>query len=493
MAIKQKRASILMTLAVASTMLLSACGGDAATATVPAAAPTNTVEVAAPTEAVAAPTNTTVMAAEPTNTTVAMAEPTNTTGATTGETPSAMGTVDPSLKGKKVTIFGVAADEQARLFQKEFDAFTARTGIEVTYEGNKDFETLIRVRVEGNSAPDIATFAQPGLLGDFVSRGKVIDLNTFIDKAFLEKQYNKTFLDLATIDGKMAGLWHNNDVKSLVWYPKAAFDAKGYKIPTTWDEMIALSDQIVADGGTPWCVGIESAGATGWVGTDWVEDVMLRTTSPENYDKWTKGELKFDSPEVKKAFDTVGSIWFKDKYVLGGTQSILSTAFGDSPRGLFENPPSCWLHRQASFITNNFPASAKVGTDVAYFYLPPIDAAEGKPVLGSGSLAAMFNDRPEVRAVMEFLATGESIKEEVKAGVAVAPQKDADPSWYPTDAARGFAQILQEATTFRFDGSDLMPGAVGAGSFWTGIVSWVQADGKNTDEVLKTIDASWPK
>jgi len=104
----------------------------------------------------------------------------------------------------------------------------------------------------------------------------------------------------------------------------------------------------------------------------------------------------------------------------------------------------------------------------------------------------MFNDRPEVREVMKFMATGYSMKEEASAGVAVAPHLDADPSWYPTDTARGFAQIIQEATTFRFDGSDLMPGAVGAGSFWKGIVEWVSAEGGNTDDVLKTIDSSWP-
>jgi alpha-glucoside transport system substrate-binding protein len=133
-----------------------------------------------------------------------------------------------------------------------------------------------------------------------------------------------------------------------------------------------------------------------------------------------------------------------------------------------------------------------VGTDIDYFYLPPIDPSKGKPVLGSGSIQAMFNDRPEVREVMKFLASGYSMKKEVEAGVAVAPHLDADPAWYPNDASRGFAKIIQEATVFRFDGSDLMPGAVGAGSFWTGIVEWVSAEGQNTDQVLETIDASWP-
>ncbi|HEY0069446.1 MAG TPA: ABC transporter substrate-binding protein [Chloroflexia bacterium] len=475
----RKRFAILAILVIMS-MVMAACGGPAATP-VPPTATTGAVVEATNTTDAEAPTATT--AAEAPTATTATEAATATTGTSGGDKPFA---------GKKVTIFGVAADEQARLFQKEFDAFKERTGIDVVYEGNKDFETLILVRVEGNNAPDIAQFAQPGLLADFVRKGNVIDLNTFMTRADLEKQYNPTFLDLATVDGKMAGLWHNNDVKSLVWYPKKAFDAKGYKVPTTWDEMIALSDQIVADGSNPWCIGIESAGATGWVGTDWVEDVMLRTTSPENYDKWTRGELKFNSPEVKAAFQKVGDIWFKDKYVYGGTSTILTTAFGDSVKPLFEDPPKCWLHRQASFITNFFPETAKVGEDIAYFYLPPIDPAQGKPVLGSGSISAMFNDRPEVREVMKFLATGESIKAEVEAGVAVAPQKDADPSWYPTDTARGFAEILQNATTFRFDGSDLMPSAVGAGSFWTGIVNWVGAEGANTDQVLQDIDASWP-
>ncbi|MEN6393477.1 MAG: ABC transporter substrate-binding protein [Anaerolineaceae bacterium] len=394
--------------------------------------------------------------------------------------------------GTTVTIFGVAADEQARLFQKEFDEFTEKTGIKVEYEGNKDFETLILVRVEGNNAPDIATFAQPGLMADFMRKGNLVDVSTFLTNDFLTSKYSQSLIDLSMVDGKVAGVWHNADAKSLVWYPKKAFDAKGYKIPQTWQEMIALSDQIVADGGTPWCIGIESAGATGWPGTDWVEDVMLRTTTPENYDKWTRGELKFDSPEVKKAFDMVAEIWFKEGYVYGGVPSILTTGFGDAPKPLFEDPPKCWLHRQASFITNFFPEGVKVGEDVAYFYLPPIDETYGKPVLGSGSIATMFNDRPEVREVMKFLATGYSMKEEAMAGVAVAPHLDADPTWYPTDAARGFATIIQEATTFRFDGSDLMPGVVGAGSFWTGIVDWVSAEGANTEEVLKAIDASWP-
>ncbi len=474
------RTKILVLLTVLMTMsfVLSAC----ASAPTAAPKPTNTPVPAEPTATTAA------AAAEPTATTATAAEPTKETKVEAGKFDWTVFSTE--FKGKKVSASGPAVDQQAMLINKSFEEFEKYTGIEVDYEGTRDFETLVLVQSEGKAAPDLGYFAQPGLLKNMVKKSFVVDLSTFLDKEHLKKQYKQSWLDLAMMDGKVAGVWHNADVKSLVWYPVPEFEKAGYKVPQTWEEMIALSDKMVKDGNTPWCIGIESSGATGWVGTDWIEDIMLRTTSPENYDKWTNGQLKFESPEVKNAFQVMSKIWLNPDYVYGGTTAILTTPFGDSPTPLFDNPPKCFLHRQASFITNFFPKDAKVGTDVNYFYLPPIDAKYGKPVLGSGALVAMMNDRPEVREVMKWLTYGESGRVEAEAGVQIAPQNDASLDWYPP-AQRGFAEILMNADTFRFDGSDLMPGAVGAGAFWTGMVDYV--NGQGLDEILKSIDAAWPK
>jgi alpha-glucoside transport system substrate-binding protein len=295
-------------------------------------------------------------------------------------------------------------------------------------------------------------------------------------------------------DGKpvMAGVWGRVNGKSLVFYPKKEFDAAGYKVPETWDEMIALDDQIAKDGDTPWCVGIESGAATGWPMTDWVEDVMLRTTSLENYDKWVKGELKFDSPEVRKALGTVTDIWFNDKYVYGGRKAIATTAFGDAPKPMFEKPPKCWLHRQGNFITTFFPEGLTAGTDYDFFYLPPIDPQYGKPVLVAGDIYAMFNDRPEVRATIQYFSTGDSVKGWVEAGGAISPHKDSSLDWYADSVTKKTAEVIQNATSVRFDASDLMPGAVGAGSFWKEMTGYVSGS-VDLDTALKEIDASWPK
>ena len=249
---------------------------------------------------------------------------------------------------------------------------------------------------------------------------------------------------------------------------------------------------ILADGDSPWAVGIESGAATGWAATDWVEEMMLRTTSLENYDRWVAGELKFDSPEVRRAIKAMADIWLKEGMVYGGPTGIVTTFFGDAPKVMFEEPPKAWLHKQGNFITSFFPDNAVAGEDYDFFYLPSVDTAYGRPVLVAGDIYAMFNDRPEVRMVMQFFATGDSVKEWVKVGGAISPHKDAELSWYSNLVDKKVAEVIQNATSVRFDGSDLMPGAVGAGSFWKEMTAYVSGS-KTLDEALKAIDDSWPE
>jgi alpha-glucoside transport system substrate-binding protein len=400
------------------------------------------------------------------------------------------------VRGTVVTMAGPFVDNDAIKFEESIKAYEEMTGIDIQYEGSKEFEASIRIRVEGGDAPDIVDFPQPGLLKNFAAKGFVVDLNDTLDMNKVKSNYIQSWLDMATMDspdGKiMAGLWGRVNGKSLVWYNKAEFDAAGYEVPETWDDLVALQDMILSDGDSPWAVGIESGAATGWAMTDWVEEMMLRTTSLENYDKWVNGELKFDSPEVRKAIETVADIWFADGMVYGGRSAISTTSFGDAPKVMFETPPKAWLHKQGNFIITFFPDNAVAGTDYDFFYLPTVDPQYGRPVLVAGDIYAMFNDRPEVRMTMQFFATGASVEGWVKAGGAISPHLDSDLSWYTNDVDRKVAEVIQNATSVRFDGSDLMPSAVGTGSFWKEMTAYVSGS-KTLDEAVKAIDASWPE
>jgi len=406
------------------------------------------------------------------------------------------------LAGTVVTMTGPFTDEDEVKFNTSIAEFEAWTGIDIQYTGTKEFETIITAAVEGGAAPDIADFPQPGLLRGFVASGHVIDVSTYLDAEWLETNYLESWRDMAMMPGPdgtdvTAGIWARFNGKSLVWYPIAAFDEGGYEIPTTWDEMIALSDQIVADGGTPWCVGIESGAATGWPATDWIEEIMLRTTTLENYDNWSfpadaESRLPFTSPEVEHAATVLGELWFADNYVLGGREAIVSTFFGDAPVPMFDEPASCYMHKQGNFITSFFPEGTVAGEDYSFFYLPPIDEEYGRPFLVAGDIYAQFHDRPEVRAVMDFFSRGESLKTWLATGGALSPHNDAQLEWYGSDVERGIAEIVAGATSVRFDGSDLMPGAVGAGSFWKGMTDWVSGT-TDLETALAEIDAAWPQ
>ncbi|HSM55708.1 MAG TPA: ABC transporter substrate-binding protein [Candidatus Sulfomarinibacteraceae bacterium] len=396
-----------------------------------------------------------------------------------------------TAEGGVVTVFGAFVDDEARLFEESIRVFEERTGIDVQYEGSSEFETLILVRDEAGDPPDVAALPQPGLMRDFAEKGSLVALPGEIVEQ-IEANYTPVWLDLGSSGGTPYGVFHRVNVKSLVWYPVPEFEEAGYEIPETWDELEALQQQIVDDGGTPWCVGIESGGATGWVATDWVEDLMLRLHGPDVYDQWVNHEIPFNDDRVREAVETMGEIWLDPDLAYGGTSYILTTPMGDSPNPMFDDPPGCWLHRQGNFITGFFPdeVQADLASHVGVFGFPAINPEYGIPMLGGGDQFVMFEDRPEVRRFMEFLATGESGEAWARAGGAVFPHQDLSLDTYGNEIERQIAELLQEAEVFRFDGSDNMPGAVGAGSFWTGMVDYIS--GSDLDSVLQNIEDSWP-
>jgi alpha-glucoside transport system substrate-binding protein len=399
--------------------------------------------------------------------------------------------------GTTVTVDGPFTSPDTELFLESMEAFEEATGITINYIGDKEFEARLAIAVDAGDPPDIADFPQPGAMANFARQGHIVDPTTWMPEDWLAQQYNQSWLDMGTVEGPdgedmNGGVWHRFNGKSLVWYPKDDWDAAGYEIPETWDELLALTQTIADDGDTAWCIGIESGAATGWAATDWTEEMMLRTTSLENYDAWVDGALPFSSPEVKNAIETWSEVWFNPDYVFGGTDAIVSTFFGDAPAPMFEDPPQCWMHKQGNFITGFFPEGAEAGVDYDFFYLPPVDEAYGKPFLVAGDIMSMFNDRPEVRALMEYFTTPQSAAGWLNNGGALAAHQTATPDMYGVDLERGIAELVTEATAFRFDGSDLMPGEVGAGSFWTGMTDYVSGL-SDLDTAMAEIDASWPQ
>ena len=385
-----------------------------------------------------------------------------------------------------VTVMVLWSGAELDAFQQVVQAFEAKTGIKVQVESvGRDLPTILVTRFEAGNPPDVAVMPNPGQMAEFVSRGGLVPVEGFVDLS----QHPGAFVDLATVEDHVYGIFISADLKSLVWYNPDTLYAEGLAPADSWDELMYITETLASRGKVPWAVGLESGAASGWPGTDWIEDIMLRTAGPELYDKWVSHEIPWTHPAIKRAFELFGAIVRNEKYVYGGTTGALSINFGDSPCVLWDEPPGAYLHRQATFI-KSFIADCHpeldLDRDVGFFVFPPIDPKWGTPLLGAGDLISAFRDTPQVEEFLQYLASAEAQGLWCGALGKLAINVNVPASVYPDKLTAAAAEILKGAEIFRFDASDLMPAAVGAGAFWTGVLDYVS--GVDLDTVLQNIE-----
>jgi len=403
--------------------------------------------------------------------------------------------------GETVTITGPERDDPSiASINDTLGAWGETVGINVEYTGDADWEANINTQVEGGNPPDISFFPQPGKLADFARDGNLVPLTDEVN-ATVDEFWADGFQLYGNVDDVQYGIPAKTDLKSLVWYQPQAFADAGYEVPQTFDEFTALVDQMVADGGPkPLCVGIESGQATGWTFTDWVEDMVLRQHGADVYDQWVNHEIPFDDPQIVESMQTVNNLWTEDNVFAAGG-SISATNFADNGQPLVDG--QCFMHRQANFFAGLFPEGTTFAdpddpTAVDVFYFPDING--DRPVLTAGIFAAAFNEDPATMAVMDYIATADyaetrqanqtAFLDGALSGYLSAAQGQ-DPSVYQP-LEQSFLEILDSSEIARFDGSDLMPADVGAGTFWSEGTSLVNGD-VTAEEAASVIEASWPE
>ncbi|MDR6691742.1 alpha-glucoside transport system substrate-binding protein [Microbacterium sp. 1154] len=398
-----------------------------------------------------------------------------------------------------VRISGGITGSEADLLNQSFDQFTKDTGIKVVYTGDKSFEGNIVTKVTGGDAPDIAIVPQPGLLKTLIGTGDVQKASDTVSSN-VDQYWGEDWKSYGSEDGTFYAAPMLANLKGYVWYSPAKFKEWGVEVPKTLDELMTLTATIQQKtGAAPWCAGFASGDASGWPGTDWIEDMVLRQSGADVYDQWVANEVKFTDAPIKEAFEATGKILLNPSYVnagFGDVKSINSVAFADVAAKVADG--SCPMTHQASFLSSNFltvknaagqtPTVAPDG-DVYAFLLPGV--TEGNlAVEGGGEFVTTFSDDENVQKVAEFMSTPEFADARVKLGGVISANKGADPSLASSEFLQEAMKVVQDPnTTLRFDASDLMPATVGSGSFWKGMVSWI--DGTPTDQVLSDIQTGY--
>lgn len=409
------------------------------------------------------------------------------------------GGTDSGAAGGTVRISGGITGSEADALQKVFDDWSKDSGVTVQYTGDKGFEGNIVTKVTGGDAPDIAIVPQPGLLKTLVETGEVKAAPQSVEDN-VDANWSPDWKKYGTFDDTFYAAPMLANIKGYVWYQPAKFQEWGVEVPKTWDDLIALTKTIQEKtGAAPWCAGFESGDASGWPGTDWIEDLVLRQSGADVYDQWVAGDVKFTDPQIADAFTAVGDILLNPSYVnagFGDVKSINDTAFGDVAAKVADG--SCPLTHQASFLTANFLTvqtadgkTPEIGPDgdVYAFVLPGYEEGSATIEVG-GEFVAGFSDSEATEKVLDFMSSPEFADARVSEGGAISANLKADPSKASSEFLTEAMKLLQDPnTTVRFDASDLMPATVGSGSFWKGMVDWI--DGKDQATVLEDIQAGY--
>jgi alpha-glucoside transport system substrate-binding protein len=316
---------------------------------------------------------------------------------------------------------------------------------------------------------------------EFARGGALVDLTSVIDVGVYKRETAPAFVDLGTVDGKLAGVFIKATVKSLIWYNPAVYL---FGQPTSWSDLVNAA-LTTADTVKPWCVGLASGAASGWPGTDWIEDFVLRQSGPDTYDAWVAGRIKWSSPQVRRAFLSYGSV-VADGAVAGGRTEAIRSHFSTVGDGLFTTPPTCLLMHQGSFITTYLDDAVKrLGGSYDFMPFPTVDGRFENALIGAGDLFALLKDTPGGRDLIRYLVTGEAQSIWVRRGGALSGNMTV--TGYPNSVARREAQLLASASVFRFDASDIMPDAMNT-AFWQAILDFTAAPAQ-LDSILTKLDA----
>jgi alpha-glucoside transport system substrate-binding protein len=390
---------------------------------------------------------------------------------------------------RTVSVLTVWGGQELDAFLELVAPFTERTGITIEHEGTRDINAVLTTRVQAGNPPDVAGLPGPGQMADLSRRGALVDLSTVFDMNQMRQDYNPGWLEMATVDGKLAGIFIKSSVKGLVWYNVKFVNQNGIPLPKTWDETMEVSRAIANRGLAPWAIGVESGAASGWVGTDWIENIFLKLNGPEAYVSWYKGDLAWTSPEMRRAWELFGQIVGDRRMIYGGPQYVLATNFGNAQEPLFQNPPQAVFHHQASFITSfittSFPNLQPV-TDFDFFAFPSINDRYARAIVTAGDLFGMLNDTEPAKEFIRFLASTDAQTRWVQLSGSLSANQSVPVSAYSDPITRKSAEVLQGAESVVFDASDMMPEQMN-NAFWSGILRFIE-NPANLDTVLRDLE-----
>ncbi|MBN2385629.1 MAG: hypothetical protein JXB85_01315 [Anaerolineales bacterium] len=374
--------------------------------------------------------------------------------------------VDPCMgasPGDTLTVMYQWSGAEEEKINAIFAPLVEACGIEIVAESTRD-DAILDARVQ-STPPDILFWPNTSplrLYGD-----QLVDLDTVGGNA---GNYAPYWIDMGTAGGRWLAIAVKADIKSIIWYSPVQFDLYGYTVPTTFEELNALVEQMVADGNIPWSMGMESGSATGWTGSDFIQDILLAQQGPDYVMQLISGEIPYNDPGVVQAYETYAAWASNPIYTVGGANGTLNTGFLDAIYLVFSDPAQAMLVKQSGFaggeVVSQYP-DLVYGTDFDFFAFPGAQGMQG----GADYMMA-FSDSPATQAMIAYLTGAEGAQAWAEVGFDLSPNNLAV-GMYADEQLAKKAEALANASGFTPDMGDTIGAPFGEAE-WAALIAVVQ-------------------
>jgi multiple sugar transport system substrate-binding protein len=226
-----------------------------------------------------------------------------------------------------------------------------------------------------------------------------------------------------------------------VFYRPSVFQAKGYQVPKTLDELVTLSTQMQKDGLIP----IAFADKDGWPAMGTFDQLDLRINGYDFHVNLMAGKEAWDSAQVKKVFDTWNRLVpFQQPDSLGRTWQEAAQSLQQKKAGMYV---------LGMFVGQQFNKGADQ-EDLDFFAFPEVDSTVGTSAIEAPidgfMMAAKPKNEPAAKKFLAYLGTPGAEDTYVKSDpTVIAVNTGADTSGYTNlqkkavDFVRNAKQISQ--------------------------------------------------
>ena len=366
---------------------------------------------------------------------------------------------------------------QIEYFENELELISKDMNIKITYIPLSDVETEI---IEGNNTDnfDIAIIPNPQGVVNLGERGFLYPITIALEEEKIQKNYSNHLQNIMTSDqdNNMYGVLFRLIPNSLIWYDVEKYKEIGSPKFNDFEEMVIFTKENVSNGNPLWCMDIESGASTGWIASNWLEDIVLHEYGPNVYDKWSQQKITPKNNEIKSSISSIGEIIFIDHAIYGGKERIISKEFRNNYRNLVDRDNTCVFSWSGHFANMYFPSDKIYGTDYDFFKFP--STKNRNAMVGLGDSLVILNSSEESIQVFNSLTSngfGQDWTSQ-KDSMFISANKNSNINEIKNPLLLKETNLIRSALNedlFRYDASELMERRIGADHLLTALKKYI--------------------